>query len=359
MSATCRPSSARVWRGTERCHRTGRADVAAGGDCDLARPARGLDASGRAPALAVTAPAARGTDPPPGRRVLAGVEIHPGGRILLGEISVGDHVQVGANAVVAEDVPPGVVVVWVPARHNHASWPIRGAGDRDRTGMASSEGLVLYRVSLLVSVRSDGCRASRLPRPVAAAPTAVRRDQSRRMCPGRLLLGRRRPHEMVGRTHAGPAEKLPPSNKAVTATSAAGVCGRGWSPGLLPAHVTQISDLASVLCAAAAAPGRARQHDAADHGEARGHGGADAVAAGIDRAVTGNAVRSSAWKLATGLSGEAGTTLGTIEARHAGARAGQPACLDPRLTIRTPRLRGARHAPARRVGRPSTPRPAG
>ena len=37
------------------------------------------------------------------------------GARLLGAITVGDHVQIGANAVVVKDVPAGAVATGVPA----------------------------------------------------------------------------------------------------------------------------------------------------------------------------------------------------------------------------------------------------
>lgn len=45
----------------------------------------------------------------------AGVEIGAGA-VLLGRIVVGDKAVIGANAVVTKDVPPGAVMVGVPAR---------------------------------------------------------------------------------------------------------------------------------------------------------------------------------------------------------------------------------------------------
>jgi serine O-acetyltransferase len=45
----------------------------------------------------------------------AGVSIGTGARVL-GHVHVGDRAQIGANAVVLEDVPPGATVVGVPAR---------------------------------------------------------------------------------------------------------------------------------------------------------------------------------------------------------------------------------------------------
>lgn len=43
------------------------------------------------------------------------VEIGDGAKII-GGITVGDNVKIGANAVVVKDVPPGQVVVGVPAK---------------------------------------------------------------------------------------------------------------------------------------------------------------------------------------------------------------------------------------------------
>jgi serine O-acetyltransferase len=38
------------------------------------------------------------------------------GAMVLGPVTVGDHAEIGANAVVLEDVPAGAVVAGVPAR---------------------------------------------------------------------------------------------------------------------------------------------------------------------------------------------------------------------------------------------------
>lgn len=43
------------------------------------------------------------------------VDIGPGAKVL-GGISIGDHAQIGANAVVLQDVPPWAVAVGIPAR---------------------------------------------------------------------------------------------------------------------------------------------------------------------------------------------------------------------------------------------------
>jgi serine O-acetyltransferase len=43
------------------------------------------------------------------------VDIGPGAKVL-GGITIGDHAQIGANAVVLQDVPPWAVVVGIPAR---------------------------------------------------------------------------------------------------------------------------------------------------------------------------------------------------------------------------------------------------
>jgi serine O-acetyltransferase len=43
------------------------------------------------------------------------VDIGPGAKVL-GPITIGDHAQIGANAVVLHDVPPWAVVVGIPAR---------------------------------------------------------------------------------------------------------------------------------------------------------------------------------------------------------------------------------------------------
>ena len=46
-----------------------------------------------------------------GANVLVGA-----GAMVLGPVTIGDHAEIGANAVVTEDVPPGAVVAGVPAR---------------------------------------------------------------------------------------------------------------------------------------------------------------------------------------------------------------------------------------------------
>jgi len=38
------------------------------------------------------------------------------GACILGEIKIGDHVKIGANAVVLEDVPDGCTVVGIPGK---------------------------------------------------------------------------------------------------------------------------------------------------------------------------------------------------------------------------------------------------
>lgn len=53
----------------------------------------------------------RGGPPVLGRRV----QVHAGAKIL-GPVTVGDDAVIGANAVVVRDVPPGAVMVGVPAR---------------------------------------------------------------------------------------------------------------------------------------------------------------------------------------------------------------------------------------------------
>ncbi len=75
-----------------------------------------------------------------GGRSLRRVKRHPtignnvivgAGARLLGPITVGDHVQIGANAVVVKDVPAGVVAVGVPARQRPVDRSADGA-DPDR-----------------------------------------------------------------------------------------------------------------------------------------------------------------------------------------------------------------------------------
>lgn len=46
-----------------------------------------------------------------GANVLVGA-----GAMVLGPVTIGDHAEIGANAVVTEDVPAGAVVAGVPAR---------------------------------------------------------------------------------------------------------------------------------------------------------------------------------------------------------------------------------------------------
>ena len=56
-----------------------------------------------------------GTGSRPGVPRLGGhVEVGPGAKIL-GGVSIGDHVVIGANAVVVSDVPDGTLAVGVPA----------------------------------------------------------------------------------------------------------------------------------------------------------------------------------------------------------------------------------------------------
>lgn len=38
------------------------------------------------------------------------------GAVLLGDINIGDHAQIGANAVVTHDIPAYTVAVGVPAK---------------------------------------------------------------------------------------------------------------------------------------------------------------------------------------------------------------------------------------------------
>ena len=48
-------------------------------------------------------------------RFFTGIEIHPGAK-LLGNITVGNNVKIGANSVVLKDVPDNAVAVGIPAR---------------------------------------------------------------------------------------------------------------------------------------------------------------------------------------------------------------------------------------------------
>jgi len=43
---------------------------------------------------------------------------------VLGPITVGDNVRIGANAVVIDDVPSGATVVGAPARIVHTTPPV-------------------------------------------------------------------------------------------------------------------------------------------------------------------------------------------------------------------------------------------
>jgi serine O-acetyltransferase len=47
-----------------------------------------------------------------------GVNVGAGAKIL-GKLNIGDHAEIGANAVVLEDVPAGAIAVGVPARITH------------------------------------------------------------------------------------------------------------------------------------------------------------------------------------------------------------------------------------------------
>lgn len=38
------------------------------------------------------------------------------GAVILGNVTVGDHVKIGANAVVVKDIPSNCTAVGVPAR---------------------------------------------------------------------------------------------------------------------------------------------------------------------------------------------------------------------------------------------------
>ena len=54
-------------------------------------------------------------DAPGVPRVGANVMVGAGATVL-GPVTIGDHAEIGANALVLEDVPPGAVVAGVPAR---------------------------------------------------------------------------------------------------------------------------------------------------------------------------------------------------------------------------------------------------
>lgn len=57
----------------------------------------------------------RGGDIPGAPRIGDGVEIGAGAKIL-GDIAIGDGAIIGSNAVVVDDVPPGTLVVGIPAK---------------------------------------------------------------------------------------------------------------------------------------------------------------------------------------------------------------------------------------------------
>jgi serine O-acetyltransferase len=59
----------------------------------------------------VTIGAAKGLSPTLGNRVFAGA-----GAKIVGPVTLGDDVKVGANAVVVHDVPSGLTVVGIPAK---------------------------------------------------------------------------------------------------------------------------------------------------------------------------------------------------------------------------------------------------
>ncbi|OQY43024.1 MAG: hypothetical protein B6240_13400 [Desulfobacteraceae bacterium 4572_87] len=49
-------------------------------------------------------------------QIVTGIEFPCEGAKILGDITVGDNVVIGANAVVIRDVPPDSVAVGIPAR---------------------------------------------------------------------------------------------------------------------------------------------------------------------------------------------------------------------------------------------------
>ena len=48
-------------------------------------------------------------------RIQGHVDIGAGAKVL-GGITIGEHVRIGANSVVIRDVPPGVTVAGIPAQ---------------------------------------------------------------------------------------------------------------------------------------------------------------------------------------------------------------------------------------------------
>ena len=59
----------------------------------------------------VTIGAEKGDSPALGNRVFVGA-----GAKIIGPVTLGDDVKVGANAVVVHDVPAGLTVVGIPAK---------------------------------------------------------------------------------------------------------------------------------------------------------------------------------------------------------------------------------------------------
>ena len=64
-----------------------------------------------------------------------GVNVGAGAKIL-GKLTIGDHAEIGANAVVLDDVPPGAIAVGVPARitRHRAPAPVEAPRSRRHDG---------------------------------------------------------------------------------------------------------------------------------------------------------------------------------------------------------------------------------
>lgn len=88
-----------------------------------------------------------------------GNEVHIGtGAKILGPVTIGDHVRIGANAVVVHDVPPNVTVVGIPARivgteaaapasaPAAAAPPPDGSGRDERLAAHMHEAIVDYKL---------------------------------------------------------------------------------------------------------------------------------------------------------------------------------------------------------------------
>jgi serine O-acetyltransferase len=68
-----------------------------------------------------------------------GVNVGAGAKIL-GHINIGDYAEIGANAVVLEDVPAGALAVGVPARARRRLHEAKAPSTRRRNGIRSTRG---------------------------------------------------------------------------------------------------------------------------------------------------------------------------------------------------------------------------